>query len=132
MSSISENTERFVMKTRTELESLIKKPVYTKATLRIKFPNEIMFQSCFAMMETIEQVYTAVRDILTDPKECFYLFIPFPRKTFTDMKATIYSQNLAPSTLLYISFPNIDPIKQGQYQYIRLELLEKFSTEYEF
>jgi hypothetical protein len=130
MVSINENTERFVMRTRTELENLIKKPVYTKATIRVKFPNEVLFQSNYAMMETIEDVYRTIREILVEPNEPFYLFIPFPSKKLTDMNATIYSQNLAPSTLVYISFPNIDPMKNQNYQYIKPQFFEKYKTEF--
>jgi len=132
MASINENNERFVLRTRTELENLIKKPIYTKATIRVKFPNELIFQGNFAMMETIQDVSSTIKEILKDPHEPFYLFIPFPKKLLTDPKATIYSQDLAPSTMVYISFNNIDPIKNPNYEYIKSECIEKYKTEYKF
>jgi hypothetical protein len=125
MNIIKSNTDKFVVKRRTDFENLIKKPVYNKAIIRIKFPNELLLQSNFAMMETVGDIYEFVKQNLYDPNQEFSLFTPFPRKVYNDKKATIYSQALAPSTLLYISFPNVDA-KQVDYPYLSQECLDKF------
>lgn len=129
MNIIKNNTDKFVMKRRTEFEKLVKKPIYSKATIRIKFPDEILIQGNFAMMETIEDIYIFVRENLNEPDQPFLLFTSFPSKKFNDMKASIYSQGLAPSTLMYISFPNIDPMKKD-YQYLSTESFQQYHTEF--
>ena len=127
MSVIKGNSDKFVVKRRKDFENLIKKPVYNKATIRIKFPNELLLQANFAMMETVGDIYEFVRENLHEPTQEFSLFTPFPRKVYSDKKPTVYSQGLSPSTLLYISFPNVDP-KQVDYPYLSKTTLEKFSS----
>lgn len=130
MSIIKGNTDKFVVKRRSEFEKLVNKPIYTKATIRVKFPNELLIQGNFAMMETIGDVYNFVRDNLIDPNLTFVLFTSFPSKKYTDLKATIYSQSLAPSTLLYVSFPGIDPQKNPEYKYLNQNAIEKYSSDF--
>jgi len=130
MNLIRNNTDKFVIKRRTEFENFVKKPIYTKATVRIKFPDEVLIQANFAMMETIENIYNFIKENLNDPLQNFFLFTSFPSKKYTDMKATVYSQGLAPSTLLYISFPNIDPKKDFNYQYLNQNSIGKYMTEF--
>jgi hypothetical protein len=127
MSIIKSNTDKFVVKRRTDFENLIKKPVYNKAIIRIKFPNELLLQANFAMMETVGDIYEFVKQNICDYNQEFSLFTPFPRKVYNDKKLTIYSQGLAPSTLLYISFPNVDP-KQIDYPYLSQTCLEQYSS----
>lgn len=129
MSIVKGNTDKFVIKRRTEFENLIKKPIYTQATLRIKFPNEFLLQGNFALMETIGDMYDWIRQNLNDPTQEFYLYTSFPKKMYTDLKSTVYSQGLAPSTLLNIGFKTIDP-RDVNYKYLNDESLQKFVTEF--
>ncbi len=131
MSVIRENSDnRFIVKRRNDYENLIKKPVYTKATIRVKMPNDQLIQANFALMETIRDIYEFVKENLNDPNQEFYLFTPFPKKTYTEKNLTIHSQNLAPSTVLNISFPSLDLTKLGQYQFLKDSSIEKYRTEY--
>ncbi len=131
MSVIRENSDnRFVVKRRNDYENLIKKPIYTKATIRVKMPNDQLIQANFALMETVGDIYQFVKEHLNDPNEEFYLFTPFPKKNYSDKSQTIHSQSLAPSTVLNISFPNLDVSKISQYQFLKESSLEKFRTEY--
>ena len=44
---------------------------------------------------------------MLDPNIEFYITTSPPLIKYLDMKATIHSQKLAPSTLMYINFPSI-------------------------
>lgn len=119
MSIIKSNNDKFVVKRRTDYEKLIKKPLYTKATIRIKFPNEMLLQGNFGLMETVGDIYEFVKENLTEENQPFSLFTAYPRKVYNDKMATVYNQGLAPSTELYITFPNIDP--KNSYKYLKSE-----------
>ena len=58
-------------------------------------------------METVGDIYNFIRDNIVDPKIDFYLTTSPPLVKYLDMKATIQSQKLAPSTLMYINFPSL-------------------------
>jgi tether containing UBX domain for GLUT4 len=119
MSLIKSNNDKFVVKRKADYEKLIKKPLYTKATIRIKFPNDRLLQGNFGLMETVGDIYDFVKENLTEEFQPFSLFTAYPRKIYTDKNATIYNQSLAPSTELYITFPNIDP--KNSYKYLKSE-----------
>ena len=129
MNIIKSNTDKFVVKRRTEFENLVSKPIYTQATIRIKFPNENILQANFAMMETVGDVYKFVRENLEDPSLEFSLFTPYPRRVYNDQKATVYSQSLAPNTLLYISFPNVDA-RNVEFPFLKQQSIEKWRSEF--
>ncbi len=58
-------------------------------------------------METVGDIYSFIREHLNNPKENFYLTTSPPLVKYQDMKATIHNTKLAPSTLMYINFPNL-------------------------
>ncbi len=126
---IKANIGKFVVKRKTEFENLIKKPIYTKATIRVKFPDEMLLQGNFALMETIGDINCFIKEHLNDPSQEFYLNTSFPRKTFSDLNSTVHSLNLAPSSVINISFKNIDPRTAHGYQYLRDESIERFKSE---
>jgi len=45
--------------------------------------------------------------ILTNPNEDFYIFTTPPVKKYDKLNVTIHGEKLAPSTTMYIGFPNI-------------------------
>jgi tether containing UBX domain for GLUT4 len=128
---LSENTtnDKFKLRARGEYEKLINSKVYTKAVIRIKFPNEILIEGNFALMETIGDIYKFVKDNLVDPELNFYLTTSPPLKKYTDMKKTIFYENLAPSSIMYITFPSIDPQKEPDHIYLKKESVEKYLKE---
>ncbi len=93
------------MRARIEYDKLMESKVYTKATIRLKFPNEIIVQVNFALMETIGDIYGYLREyILSDPNADFYIFTSPPLKKYLDMKAKVFSEKLHPFTLMHIGF----------------------------
>jgi hypothetical protein len=55
--------EKFKLRLRTEYEKLISTKVYENATIRIKFPNQILVQAKFALMETVGEIYNFIRQV---------------------------------------------------------------------
>lgn len=121
-------SETFKLKSRLDYEKLIKAKIYTKACIRIKFPNEVLLQSNFAVMETVGDIYNFIRENLSDPNLEFYITTSPPLKKYTDMNATIFKEGLAPTTLMYINFPSIDP--KQPFLYLKEETTEKYRTEF--
>lgn len=124
-------SDRFKLKSRTEYENLIKTPIYTKADIRIKFPNEIILEGIFLLRETIGDIHNFIKDCLINPNEKFYLSTSPPLKRYTNLSATIQSLGLYPSTLLYINFPEIDFMK-GEHSgnFLKPEVIEKLKQNF--
>jgi hypothetical protein len=122
-------SDNFKLRSRKEYEKLINSKLYTKAAIRIKFPNEVILQGTFGVMETIGDIIAFIRDNLGDQGLEFYLTTFPPLRKYLDPSATILSQNLAPSTLMYINFPKIDPKTNQSYNYIKLESIEKYERK---
>jgi hypothetical protein len=77
-------------------------------------------------METVGDIYAFIKENIINPNESFYLTTSPPLVKYQDMKATIYNTKLAPSTLMYINFPNIpDPSK---IDFLKEELQSKYIT----
>jgi hypothetical protein len=96
------------MKARVDYEKLMDTKIYTKACIRLKFPNETIVQINFALMETIGDIYSYLKEhIVLDQTEDFYLFTSPPLKKFTDHKAKVFNEHLHPYTLMHIGYPNI-------------------------
>lgn len=112
------SSDKFKLRSRTEYEKLINSKTYTKAIIRFKFPNEILLQANFALMETIGDMYKFIREYIADPSLDFYLTTSPPLKKYTNPNATIHQENLFPSTLMYVNFPTIDPQKNSDYVYL--------------
>jgi hypothetical protein len=118
--------ETFKLRSRVEYEKLVNTPVYTTASIRIKFPNELLIQANFAIMETIGDIYAFLRENLENPNQEFYLTTTPPLVKYLDMKATILKEKLAPSTLMYINFPNVTDYNVP---FLTREAFEKYSTK---
>lgn len=114
-----------------EYEKLMKTPYFLKAVIRLRFPNDLQIQAHFASMETIGDIYSLIREALSNPNEEFYLFQFPPAKKFLDMSSTIYNEKLEPSTLLYVNFSNIQP-GDIESKYVNDEFIAKYKCEYIF
>ena len=75
-------------------------------------------------METIGDIYLFLKEHLEDPNLEFYLSTSPPLKKYLDMNSTILKEKLAPSTLMYINFPNITDLN---IPFLKRESFERFS-----
>lgn len=86
----------------------------------------MLLQGHFAVMETIGEIYNFIKQSLNDPNLEFYLTTSPPLKKYIDLKATLQKENLAPSTLMYITFPTIDP--RSDYPYVSKEFFDLYNN----
>jgi hypothetical protein len=77
-------------------------------------------------METIGDIYKFLKDNLETQFHDFYLTTSPPLKKYLDMKSSILKEKLAPSTLMYINFPNLTDFNQ---QFLTREAFEKYSMK---
>lgn len=110
--SANRNSENFVMKSKKEVEELRKKPVYTKATVNFRLPNNSIFRGDFAQMETIADIHTFVKEFLADDEPFELITFP-PRKVYSNLKKTIFEESLAPNTQMIISFKNDKYVREN-------------------
>lgn len=106
---------------------MIRTPFFTKAVIRLRFPNDIQIQAHFASMETVGHIYQLIKEALENQNEEFYLLQYPPPKKLLDMNTTIYDEKLEPSTLLYVNFPNVETMN---YKFVNDEFIEKYKCEY--
>lgn len=119
------------MKARVDYEKLMDQKIYTKACIRLKFPNENIIQINFALMETVGDIYNYLKsEILLNPNEEFYLFTTPPIKKYLNMKAKVIIENLHPFTLMHVGYPNVDRKEYPTMEFIKPEALVKYLTDF--
>jgi len=129
---IKENreNEKFKLKSRIEYEKLLNTPLHFKASIRIKFPNDtIIVQADFGLMEKVSAIYEMISSVIEMKSEEYYIFSTHPHKKYNDMNAIIRNEGLAPFVLLYIKFPNLNPMDKS-IKYISKSALEKHYNDF--
>ena len=75
-------SSEFQNKRFAELERELNQPVFTRANVRIKFPDGYMLQGAFGGLEPVQAVYEFVAENLHTKERKFTLFQALPRKIF--------------------------------------------------
>ncbi len=59
----NEENRTFHNRSKQQLDKLKKKPIFKKAYIRIKFPDNAIIQGCFAPSETLQDIYAYVTSV---------------------------------------------------------------------
>lgn len=96
--------DRFTLKSRTKFEQLMKTPIYIKADIRLKFPDECIIQGSFALYENIGKIYEFIREYLNNRGDKFNISTTPPLKRYLKLGRTIQEEKLFPNILMYVNF----------------------------
>lgn len=95
---------------------------FPKVLIRILLPDRVAIQGVFTPQSTIRQVNDFVRGTLIDPNMSFYLFVVPPKRKLTDMRSTLWKEQLVPAAIVYLG---VDGATTDSAQLIKPEILAK-------
>lgn len=90
-----------------ELEILAKSKSFTRALIRIKFPDDFMIQGTFAALEKISDIHNFLKEHIAQERE-FYLFETPPKRKLNDLSKSISKANMIPSAILHFGWADQD------------------------
>mmetsp|Transcript_22044 Transcript_22044/g.21738 ORF Transcript_22044/g.21738 Transcript_22044/m.21738 type:complete len:340 (-) Transcript_22044:26-1045(-) len=101
-----EELSKFQNKRKKQLEALQSREIYTRALIRIRFPDRTLLQGTFSVKETERDVYAFVASFLAQQGRKFHLFFSPPK---TIVKATTKDlKSYAPATLLSFAWNDVN------------------------
>ncbi|KAL9651665.1 hypothetical protein ABK040_001610 [Willaertia magna] len=134
ISSLHKVQEGGALLTKQQREKLAEKKerVYSKALIRVRFPDGLMVQGTFKPQHTLKHVYDFVIQTLQNPDTPIYLYVAPPIKRFDDLTQTLKEAKLLPATLINVGLDLKNPnSKQFDEPKLKEELLNQI-TELEF
>mmetsp|Transcript_32254 Transcript_32254/g.55755 ORF Transcript_32254/g.55755 Transcript_32254/m.55755 type:complete len:401 (+) Transcript_32254:88-1290(+) len=84
----NERRSRFQNKRKIQLEQMKKSKTFTHAIIRIRFPDRLLLQGSFSVLETHNEIYRFVADCLEQSRK-FYLFLAPPKQVIKDCRGVI-------------------------------------------
>ncbi len=111
---------RFILRSRTEYEKLINKPIYVKSEIRLKFPDQNILEGSFALYETIGDIYNFIREYLYNKYEQFTISTTPPPKKYINLNEKIAFYKLFPQVLMYVNFERYSGLNRDKVNKIRV------------
>lgn len=100
-----EESQQFSSRRKKEFEQLLKQPLFTESRIRIKFPNNTIFEAKFSPKELVKSIVDTLKEYLIDPQLDFYLYRTPPIQKFTPQNwlMTLEEADLVPNAILYFA-----------------------------
>ena len=111
---------RFTLRSRTEFENLMNKPIYVKSEIRLKFPDQNILEGSFALYETIGDIYNFIREYLYNKYEQFTISTTPPPKKYLNLNEKIAFYKLFPQVLMYVNFEKYSGLNRDKVNKIRV------------
>ena len=111
---------RFTLRSRTEFENLMNKPIYVKSEIRLKFPDQNILEGSFALYETIGDIYNFIREYLYNKYEQFTISTTPPPKKYINLNEKIAFYKLFPQVLMYVNFERYSGLNRDKVNKIRV------------
>ncbi|KAJ1970251.1 hypothetical protein IWQ62_000078 [Dispira parvispora] len=77
---------------------------YPETSIRFRFPDRHQVQATFRSSETVGDMYTFLTGVLLSEYHQFTLYTTPPHRNLDDLQATLYQAQLAPASLVYVTF----------------------------
>ncbi|XP_031480536.1 plant UBX domain-containing protein 1 [Nymphaea colorata] len=103
---LSSRKEDKVLKTRKirEEEEAARRSKFTKAVIRIRFPDGYIVETKFHPTETVASLMEFVKKIIAQPDIPFYIYITPPKQQLKDMAKDFFSVGFVPGAIVYFSY----------------------------
>lgn len=95
---------------------------FPKVLIRILLPDRVALQGIFTPQTTIHQLTDFVRGTLIEPDISFYLFVVPPKRKLTDMRSTLWKEQLVPAAIVHLG---VEGTITKSAQLIKPEILSK-------
>ncbi|KAL8151008.1 hypothetical protein V2J09_020816, partial [Rumex salicifolius] len=77
---------------------------YTKAVIRVRFPDNHTFEATFHPSETIQNLVDLLKKVVACPDLPFYLYTTPPKMQIKDMTQDLFSAGFVPGAIVYFSY----------------------------
>ncbi|KAL2940508.1 Plant UBX domain-containing protein 1 [Bienertia sinuspersici] len=116
---MSAKKEDKYLKTRKirEAEEAARRSRITKATIRIRFPDDITLEVIFHPSETIQSIYDLLKKVLARAELPHYLYTTPPKKLIKDTSQDFFAAGFIPGAILHFSYdlPKDDAANSGPF-----------------
>ncbi|XP_020260231.1 plant UBX domain-containing protein 1-like [Asparagus officinalis] len=95
-----------VLKTRKirEAEAAARREKLTKATIRVRFPDDYILEIDFHSSEKIQNLVDFLTKVVNRPDLPFYLYTTPPKERLINMSKDFYSAGFVPGGIVYFSY----------------------------
>nr|CAD1837055.1 unnamed protein product [Ananas comosus var. bracteatus] len=95
-----------VLKTRKirEAEAAARRARITKAVIRVRFPDNYVFEAKFQPSDKIQSLIDLLTKAIARPNVPFYLYTTPPKERIKDTSKDFYSAGFAPGAIVYFSY----------------------------
>jgi hypothetical protein len=97
----NEESSRFQNKRKRQLEQAARRKVFTKVTIRVRFPDATLVQGTFSPLETSLDLYKFVQSMLREQQRRFYLYTAPPKERLQASKSDSLERMAPASVLLF-------------------------------
>lgn len=87
-----------------EAEEAASRSRFTKATIRVRFPDNLTLEVTFHPSEKIQSVFDLLMKVVARPDIPFYLYTTPPKKQVKDLLQDFYSAGFVPGAIVYFSY----------------------------
>ncbi|PIA51386.1 hypothetical protein AQUCO_01100305v1 [Aquilegia coerulea] len=103
---LSIKKEDKLLKTRKirEAEQAARRSRITKATIRVRFPDNYTLEGKFLSSETFQSLIDLLMKAIARPDLPFYIYTTPPKKQIKDMSQDFYSAGFIPGAIVYFSY----------------------------
>jgi len=118
----------FQNKRHAELERVMNAPVHTRATIRIKFPDNYLLQGEFGGLEKAKAIYEFVTANLYTKERKFTLFKTPPKKVYegAQLKKSMKELGMVPNQILYFQWADLPETKAEHGPFMDMMSLKEY------
>jgi tether containing UBX domain for GLUT4 len=116
----NEKRSRFQNKRKQQLDQMKKNKTFTHAIIRVRFPDRLLLQGSFLVLETVNDLYAFVAEALVQTRK-FELFLAPPRQVIKPSKLNLKS--MAPATIVNFAWADLQETRPMDGPFLKPELV---------
>ncbi|CAA0820140.1 Plant UBX domain-containing protein 1 [Striga hermonthica] len=87
-----------------DAETAARRSRFTKAVIRVRFPDNHTLEVSFHPSETIQSLVDLLKKVSAHPELPFYLYTTPPKKQLNDMSQDFYTAGFVPGAIVYFAY----------------------------
>ncbi|GER33299.1 plant UBX domain-containing protein 1 [Striga asiatica] len=87
-----------------DAETAARRSRFTKAVIRVRFPDNHTLEVSFHPSETIQSLVDLLKKVSAHPELPFYLYTTPPKKQIKDMSQDFYTAGFVPGAIVYFAY----------------------------
>lgn len=98
-----------------DAEKAARRPNFSKAVIRVQFPDNYIIEADFEPSETISSLIDLLKKVVARPELPFYIYTTPPKKRISDLTKDFYSSNLVPRALVRFQYDTPEEEDKGPF-----------------